>query len=64
MEEQKKSRQWSLYDRWQERWTTGGWTRTLIPDIQKWVLMRHRETDFFLAQFQTGHRAFKSSLLV
>lgn len=48
---------------WQAEWTdhsgTGAWTKKLIPNVIDWVKCRHRDIDFFLAQFLSGHGAFR-----
>lgn len=54
-------------DNWQEEWQSaqtskGSWTRTLIPDLKKWVKRRHGNMTYFLAQVLSGHGKFQSYL--
>lgn len=48
---------------WQAQWRepseTGIWTRRLIPNVVEWVKCEHREVEHFLAQFLSGHGAFR-----
>lgn len=50
--------------RWQERWnandTKGQWTKRLIPRIDKWVVCKHRHTNYFMTQFLSGHGCYGS----
>lgn len=45
---------------WDEEIEKAQWTKTLIPNIEKWVGCRHRSTDYFLSQFLAGHGRFGS----
>ncbi|KAJ8983333.1 hypothetical protein NQ317_003138 [Molorchus minor] len=57
----KKSERGNTLRVWQERWSEGrkgSRTRTLIPRIQEWLDCRHRQVDYYLAQFLTGHGSF------
>ena len=36
------------------------WTRILITNIKKWVGCKHKNLNFHLTQFLTGHRSFGS----
>lgn len=50
--------------KWQDKWTKevskGQWTKTLIPNIQKWTSRSHGKVCYELSQFLTGHGHFKS----
>lgn len=48
---------------WQERWsnsTKGGWTRRLIPEVQRWMERKGGNVDHFITQLLTGHGCFNS----
>lgn len=45
---------------WEEHSDTAQWTKKLIPDIRKWLQCKHRNTDYYLTQFLTGHGRFGS----
>lgn len=49
---------------WHEEWLNtrevGQWTKRLIVDIRKWYKCPHRNLDYYLSQFFTGHGCFKS----
>ena len=50
---------------WQDRWKkgqTGRWTYRLIPDLRAWTERQHREVDYYLTQFLTGHGYFRGLL--
>lgn len=51
--------------RWQTMWdasTKGEWTRTLIPDIARWIEHGLTSVSFNMAQALTGHGCFQSYL--
>ncbi|KAJ8971054.1 hypothetical protein NQ317_018317 [Molorchus minor] len=52
--------------KWQQGWESNtenaAWTRTLIKDLRKWIRCEHRNLDFFLTQFLSGHGAFRAYL--
>lgn len=52
--------------KWQRCWESNtedaAWTRTLIVDLRKWIKCEHRNLDFFLTQFLSGHGAFRAYL--
>lgn len=51
---------------WQERWDRlterAAWTKTLIPNIVRWIQRKHGEIDFHLTQFLTSHGCFVNYL--
>lgn len=50
---------------WQEEWrnsTKGAWTRSLIPDVRRWVVRKHGETGYYLTQALSGHGSFRTYL--
>ncbi|KAG5862358.1 hypothetical protein JTB14_030581 [Gonioctena quinquepunctata] len=60
----KKEERIRTLDAWQEEWERSDgvaeWTRTLIPELGKWLKCEHRCTD--LTQVLTGHGAFRTYL--
>lgn len=59
---QRRTREHSL-TRWQRRWENsakGLWTRTLIPNIQRWIGRKHGGLDYYTTQMLTGHGCFKT----
>lgn len=55
-----------IIDRWQERWArhekSAKWTKTLIPDVQKWRNRGHGEVNYYMTQILTGHGCFQAYL--
>lgn len=52
-----------VLDEWQARWNTNtGWTRILIPNLQKWITRGWGETDYYLSQALTGHGVYGAYL--
>lgn len=53
-------------DKWQHEWEmnneTATWTRILIEDIRPWINCKHRNLDYYLTQFLTGHGSFRQYL--
>ncbi|KAH8267065.1 hypothetical protein KR044_009177, partial [Drosophila immigrans] len=52
-------------EEWQTRWQTsrkGRWTFELIPNIATWIECQHKELDYHLTQFLTGHGCFREYL--
>ncbi|KAJ8909997.1 hypothetical protein NQ315_008928 [Exocentrus adspersus] len=48
--------------RWEENADTSQWTRTIISDLEAWVIFPHRRAEYFLTQFLSGHGSFNSYL--
>lgn len=50
--------------KWNQEWTKGSekekspWTKIVIHNLKGWVKSMHRETDYYLTQFLSGHGAF------
>lgn len=57
-----EARRMSL-DAWQKRWdeetTKAQWTKRLIRNIREWLDCRHRELNYYLTQFLTGHGCYR-----
>ena len=52
-----------VFKEWHNRWNkaegeTAGWTKRLIPDVQKWVNRKHGETNYYVTQILSGHGNF------
>ena len=52
-----------VFKEWQNRWDkaegeTAGWTRRLIPDLQKWANRKHGEINYYVTQMLSGHGNF------
>lgn len=49
-------------DEWQRSWENleerGQWTKRLIPDIRIWTKCKHRNLNYWLTQFISGHGSF------
>lgn len=43
---------------WEEKASTGAWTKRLIPDVKSWTSRTHRASGFYMTQFLTGHGCF------
>ncbi|HKT22692.1 MAG TPA: reverse transcriptase domain-containing protein, partial [Nitrososphaerales archaeon] len=58
-------------DLWQEEWdqvipgrvTKGVWTKSLIPDLRKWLNCSHGELSYCTTQVLTGHGQFRSYMV-
>ncbi|KAJ8915434.1 hypothetical protein NQ315_003195 [Exocentrus adspersus] len=65
-EQAKKEERNESMRKWQEEWErTEGvaeWTKRMIPNLQRWVEFKHRNTDYYLTQVFTGHGTFKTCL--
>ncbi|XP_072400594.1 uncharacterized protein [Diabrotica undecimpunctata] len=53
-------------EKWQREWEgvedVAQWTKSLIPNIQRWVECGHRRGGYFLTQVLTGHGCFRTYL--
>ena len=52
-----------VFKEWQNRWDRaegepGGWTKRLIPDLQKVVNRKHGETNYYVTQMLSEHENF------
>lgn len=51
-------------NKWQQRWTgtrdVAQWTKELIPELSGWLKCSHKQIDFHLTQFLTGHGSFRT----
>ena len=50
---------------WQTLWEDragSAWTRHLIKEVATWIQREHREVNYFLTQFPSGHGLFQSYL--
>lgn len=52
---------------WQNRWDSladkAQWTKRIIPRIKPWAECQHRETNYYLSQFLSGHGSFRKYTL-
>lgn len=48
--------------RWAELENVAQWTKSLIPDLGAWLDCSHKEIDFYITQFLSGHGSFNSYL--
>lgn len=59
----KKQERETTINEWQEMWSnhtaTAQWTKRLIPNLVPWVNCNHRNPDYYLTQFLSGHGSFK-----
>ena len=44
---------------WEEETGRGQWTKSLIPDIRRWLACPHAEMSYYLTQVFTGHGQFQ-----
>lgn len=50
---------------WQRSWddsAKGRWTHRMIPNLERWVLRKHGEINFYLTQVLSGHGCFRQYL--
>lgn len=51
------------WTKWQTEWennlTDAQWTKTLIPHLRVWLKCEHRNANYFLTQFLSGHGSFR-----
>lgn len=45
-------------EQWQNLEDRTSWTRRLIPNIRAWVGRKHRQVNFYLTQFLSGHGSY------
>lgn len=50
-------REWQ--NRWQQLQDKAQWTKELIPSLDKWINCKHRNVNYYLTQFLTGHGSFR-----
>lgn len=64
-QEEKEAAEWAV-KLWREEWdrnfTTGQWTKRLIPDLTTWQKRTHGQLNYHLTQMLTGHGAFNEYL--
>lgn len=53
-------------EKWQKNWkhrtASAAWTKRLIPEVVPWVQCRHRQIDYYMTQFLSGHGHFRTYL--
>lgn len=46
--------------RWEENEQVAQWTKELIPDLNTWLICKHRKIDYFLCQALSRHGNLRS----